>query len=314
MGSLSSTPLGRTRPKTSGAYLAASAAYKAGFRGWPLVIMTAIAGQQSGWNPTSLNNNPSTGDYSIGLWQINYYGNLAPSRTSQFGQPASLLSNPQDQANAAYQLAGGNELVGLQNWALTPSPQTGQTPTPETGGASIAQFIPSAIGAASEVGEFGPASASQIAQASTWPGSSPLGTALTSGGNTNPNPFTSASNASGTTGQVSGCGTKSGSNLGAPHNVFTIPHTSSGLTFCQAKAILGGLSVAAGGVVFIIGLASLLYATVGGKSAGAKAIAPVVLVAGNAGRGVRAVRTRRSSRRVNLNDGASSDVGEGAAA
>src|ERR1039458_3940461 len=35
-------------PSLSGPYLTASAAYAAGFRGWPLVVMVAIAGRESG--------------------------------------------------------------------------------------------------------------------------------------------------------------------------------------------------------------------------------------------------------------------------
>ena len=286
----------RVRPKTSGAYLAASAAYRAGFRGWPLVVMTAISGQQSGWNPTSLNNNPSTGDYSVGLWQINYFGNLLSSRSQQYGPPSSLISNPQDQANAAYQLAGGNELVGLSNWALAASPLNGVTPTPTAGGASIAQFIPEAMSAAAEVGSFGPASASQIAQAGTWPGATPLGSALSGGGTSitppvqklNPKAQAIINAATG-----HGCGEKVGPNPGAPHNIFTIPHTSAGLTYFQAKAMIGGLAIASGGVVMIIGLASLVVGSLGGRSRGAAAIAPVILVARAGGRGVRAVTPRR---------------------
>ena len=55
--------------KLSGPYLTMSAAYAAGLRGWPLVVMTAIAGRESGWN----NDPPHTdtnGISSTGLWQI----------------------------------------------------------------------------------------------------------------------------------------------------------------------------------------------------------------------------------------------------
>ena len=57
-------------PALTGPYLTASAAYAAGFRGWPLVVMTAIAGRETGWN----NDPPHTdtnGVSSTGLWQIN---------------------------------------------------------------------------------------------------------------------------------------------------------------------------------------------------------------------------------------------------
>src|SRR5579863_8787730 len=107
-GATTTNPVSRSRPKTSSAYLTASALYNAGFKGWPLVVMTALAGREAKWDPTALNNNPNTGDYSVGLWQINYFGSLLPGRTAEYGSPQSLLSNPQDQANAVYKLAGGN--------------------------------------------------------------------------------------------------------------------------------------------------------------------------------------------------------------
>lgn len=76
--------------------------------------MAAIALAESGGNPQALNNNPSTGDYSVGLWQINYYGNLLSSRTQRYGPPSLLQSNPLANAKAAVDLAqGGN---GLGNW------------------------------------------------------------------------------------------------------------------------------------------------------------------------------------------------------
>jgi hypothetical protein len=217
-------------------------------------------------------------DYSVGLFQINYYGNLLPGRTKEYGSPQLLQSSPQAQANAAYQLAGGNELVGLQNWALTSSPANGEVPlgsTASVGQNTLKPYIPAAMAAASEVGTFGPAAASQIAQGSTWPGASPLGSAL-AGGGANYGP---AANLASDTTATSGCDGKVGGNPGAPHNLFTIPHTSAGLTFCQAKAMLGGLSMAAGGFLVVVGLITLVTGGKGGGIAG-----KVVAMAGPVGK------------------------------
>lgn len=76
----------------------------AGFTPDQSAQMTAVAQNESGFNAGILNNTPATGDYSVGLFQINYAGNLAPSRTQEFGSPASLAADPQAQANAAHTL------------------------------------------------------------------------------------------------------------------------------------------------------------------------------------------------------------------
>ena len=48
-----------------------------------------------------LNDNPKTGDYSEGLFQINYFGSMFASRTKEFGSPLYLASSPAAQAKAA---------------------------------------------------------------------------------------------------------------------------------------------------------------------------------------------------------------------
>jgi hypothetical protein len=77
-------------------------------------LMAAIALSESGGNPWALNNDPATGDYSVGLWQINYYGGLLDSRTARYGSPSQLRSDPQAQAKAAVDLYAGGR--GLSNW------------------------------------------------------------------------------------------------------------------------------------------------------------------------------------------------------
>jgi Lysozyme like domain len=81
--------------------------------GWaPLMAGIAIA--ESGGNTAALNNTPATGDYSVGLWQINYYDGLLASRTNAYGSPAALQADPNLQAKAAISLFGGGP--GITNW------------------------------------------------------------------------------------------------------------------------------------------------------------------------------------------------------
>lgn len=65
-----------------------------------------------------------------------------------------------------------------------------------------------------------------------------------------------------------GCGSKVGGNPGAPNNLFTIPHTSAGLTYCEAKAILGAFALTAGGFLMVVGLITLVAGGKGGGVAG----------------------------------------------
>jgi Lysozyme like domain len=78
--------------------------------------MAAVALAESGGNygPNEINNNPSTGDYSVGLWQINYFGSLYPSRTKRYGTPQRLAADPLANAKAAVDLA--RDGAGLDNW------------------------------------------------------------------------------------------------------------------------------------------------------------------------------------------------------
>jgi Lysozyme like domain len=65
-------------------------------------ILAAIAGAESSYDLAVINDTPSTGDYSCGAWQINYYGNLRAGRVAEFGTPKHLVqSSVSDQAKAA---------------------------------------------------------------------------------------------------------------------------------------------------------------------------------------------------------------------
>lgn len=142
-----STPASGAQKKLTPIEQVAQALYNAGFRGYPLAIMTAVAGRESSYNPNALNINPSTGDYSVGITQINYDANgagqpiaLDQQRVAQYGTPQSLLGNLQAQAKATYDLVGGNSLSGLSNWALQYA--GGNTiPTPVTSTDSAGQKV-----------------------------------------------------------------------------------------------------------------------------------------------------------------------------
>jgi len=107
------TPPGSAQPPVSGAGTKYSYGniewlwIKNGGARWLAPIMAAIAMAESGGNWFNLNNNPKTGDYSVGLWQINYFGSLLGPRTKSFGSPAQLRANPDLQAKAAIAISGG---------------------------------------------------------------------------------------------------------------------------------------------------------------------------------------------------------------
>ena len=75
------------------------------------VILAAIAGPESGYDYRVINDTPATGDYSVGLFEINYYASLYPGRAAAYGTPRELiLSGPAGQCRAAADLwhaAGG---------------------------------------------------------------------------------------------------------------------------------------------------------------------------------------------------------------
>lgn len=77
-------------------------------------LMAAIALAESGGSPLAHNYSDTTKDDSWGLFQINYYGKLAQSRTAKFG-PSKSLTDPLKNAQAAVALY--NKGKGLSNWA-----------------------------------------------------------------------------------------------------------------------------------------------------------------------------------------------------
>lgn len=90
-------------------------------------VMAAIAMAESGGSTTAHNNNPSTGDDSYGLWQINYFGSLRGPRTQAYGLPQSMY-DPANNARAAVDIEKG----GLGNWTTWTSGAWRQFYNPNT--------------------------------------------------------------------------------------------------------------------------------------------------------------------------------------
>lgn len=67
-------------------------------------IAVAIAWAESGLDPNAVNNNPSTGDLSYGLWQINLYGSNY-SRCTNLGWCPQTLTDPKVNAKAMASLS-----------------------------------------------------------------------------------------------------------------------------------------------------------------------------------------------------------------
>lgn len=76
---------------------------------WNVNVATAVARAESGLNPGSLNDNPSTGDYSVGCFQVNLYGANARTRPSE-----AQLKNAAVNVEWAYNnyKANGSSFIG----------------------------------------------------------------------------------------------------------------------------------------------------------------------------------------------------------
>ena len=86
-----------------------SLAKQVGFNQQNAVIAAAVAKAESGGRSGVVNDNPSTGDLSYGLWQINMIGDMGPARLKQFGITSyEQLKDPLTNAKAAYILSGGS--------------------------------------------------------------------------------------------------------------------------------------------------------------------------------------------------------------
>lgn len=83
-------------------------------------LMAGIAIAESGGRTDALNPDSGTGDYSVGLWQINYFGSMLGPRTQRYGSPQQLQADANLQAKAAIDLLGQNA-AGIGNWTNDPT-------------------------------------------------------------------------------------------------------------------------------------------------------------------------------------------------
>lgn len=80
---------------------------------WGQSTAVAVARAESGLNPGALNNNPSTGDYSVGCFQINLYGGNARTRPSE-----AALKNAAVNVEFAYKIYAGNGHSFIGQWGV----------------------------------------------------------------------------------------------------------------------------------------------------------------------------------------------------
>src|SRR6266481_7293286 len=78
-------------------------------------VFAAIATAEASLDLSVINDTPATGDYSVGTFQINYFGNLYAGRASEFGTPRQLvLGGLGRQAHAALGVWHGQ---GFSAWS-----------------------------------------------------------------------------------------------------------------------------------------------------------------------------------------------------
>ena len=120
-------------------------------------VMSAIAISESSGHTGVVNDCQNSGDFSVGLWQINYLGGLLGPRTQRYGSPQQLAADPNAQARAAVDLAGGGS--GLGNWSTYTSgayrANLGNSPSMGGGNSSVGGGV---LTAANTTGAAAPAS------------------------------------------------------------------------------------------------------------------------------------------------------------
>ena len=225
-------------------------------------LFAALALQQSGGNANA--SNLTAKESSHGLWQIN---TMASPQYASYN-----LANPLTNAQVAVEMANGGS--NLSPWQWTPV-----TPSDPYGPAQENPVI-AAWDAAGGAGGGSAAAAAAFRAAGYGAGGTTYATGQSIMSST---PFGSATGA-GTPGSsgLTGCAAKVGSNPGVPNNIFTIPHTSSGLTYCNVKAILGTLELVGGGIICMVAIGFILISQGKSGSPATKMAQGAIRVVGNA--------------------------------
>jgi Lysozyme like domain len=106
-------------------------------------ILTAIGMAESSLDSAVVNNTPATGDFSVGIWQINYYGSLYAGRVAEFGTPEQLA-----QRGLPAQAAAARTLVAQSGYSPWSTYKSGAYKSFLIGGAVAApQTAPGLTGA-----------------------------------------------------------------------------------------------------------------------------------------------------------------------
>ena len=233
-------------------------------------LFAALALQQSSGNVNA--SNVTAKESSYGLWQIN---TMASPQYSSYHLTDALT-------NAKVAVAMSNGGSNLSPWQWTPvTPSDPYGPAQENpviaawnaaGGAGGGSAAASAAFKAAGYGAGGTtyATGQSIMMSTPFYGASGAGT---------PGSSTSVAN---------GCGAKVGPNSAEPNQIFTIPHTSTGLTFCNVKAILGTMELLGGGIICLVAIGFILISQGKSGTPATKMAQGAIRVAGRAtGKGSR---------------------------
>jgi hypothetical protein len=236
---------------SSGDVSVAQSAYNAGFRGPALALATAVAlaENRGSPNPRATNlSDPAGGSY--GTWQINGVHAPGGNATSAAAQQAGWINSMYDQdtnASEAYSLSGQG--TNFRPWLAD---------FIGTGSANYSAYLNRAIAAAQSVSGT-TITASQVNSLAV----------ASSGGAT-------AGAAAGSAGPVGPTSTTSNSGTAGSTCIITLPLVGCILTRSQLKAVAGGASVAAGGLLGVVSVVLAVALSKGTQVSGVAQAAQVV--------------------------------------